>query len=135
MNVGKKYGQMWGKNVVHVTISYALGGRSLSVMRASTKSPNLATTYSSTLRPIRDKLMISTKSARKMRALMTKRNAYSIEISGAPVIIPEQTRQIVVSIIVGKMKNQPAQWIAPNRQAMKDVGIITTSPLTSLSPS
>ena len=61
MNVGKKYGQMWGKNVVHVTISYALGGRSLSGMRASTKSPNLATTYSTTLKTRRDTRMVPTK--------------------------------------------------------------------------
>jgi hypothetical protein len=121
---------MWGKNVVHVTISYALGGRSLSVMRASTKSPNLATIYSSTLWPIRYKRMVAAKWESEMWALIvTAKNASSIGISGAPVIIPEQTRQIVVSIIVGKMKNQPAQWIAPNRQAMKDVGMATTSPL------
>ena len=125
MNVVKKYGQMWGKNIVHVTISYALGGRSLSVMRASTKSPHLATTYNSTLRPTR---LFARKSEFKMIH-------NGIVISGAPVIIPEQTRQIVVSIIVGKMENQPAQWIAPNRQAMKDsFGIITTVSPTSLSP-
>ena len=58
--------QKWGKNVVHVTISYALGGRSLSVMRPSTKSPNLASTYSSKLRRIRDKIISPTKSEIKM---------------------------------------------------------------------